>query len=341
VRKETEQGFGIPTKVARRLRRPVTANQACAVRNHGDVDAEDRFLRWKVEKRRSELRDAESQNDRERIVFASRMISGTLDPRVIGGRTEFSKRQIITRFAPEFADLLATVERVAGPDTSSAPIAVLDAISRLRALSSRFGGFDIWIRTPRWASCDRVLLALVNRDHDAEDYLQWLLKNELKVDTALAPYVAAVLWTENGRRWRGWDEPSLYARLIRRARTRKYWDQRDAEWITPKPNTISLAELKSLPELVFDPIEFLYSHQGPIKLAELNKLAMFKSIDDRLAGLNLTRDESKYFTLKKICGLTQVEVKSCLGWDDAAFQRIKRSTDRKLKQASRQRVLKI
>lgn len=63
-------------------------------------------------------------------------------------------------------------------------------------------------------------------------------------------------------------------------------------------------------------------------------MAEHTPIDDRLVGLNLTRAELQYVELKKIYGLKQVEVQEHLRWDDATFQRVKRSADRKLKLAS-------
>jgi hypothetical protein len=302
--------------------------------SQAEVDSADRFLVWKAKRRLAEIREADRKSDEHQLIFTSRMISSTLDPRVLLGRTELSKRGIMTRSATLFSELLSNLERVAGAGNRIAVPAIADAISRLTALSLSFGDVHIWVRARRWATCDRVVAALQNRDPDAEHYLHWFLTSELKVSPTLAPYVAAVLWTENGRRWRGWDESSLYPRIIRRARTRKYWDEQDAEWIAPQPNTLSLSEIRRLPEVVVDPFAVLDSIRMPIKLADLGQLGFETVIDERLIGLNLTRDEAKYFNLKKIYGLTQLKVREFLDWDPNTLERVKRSTDRKLKHAS-------
>jgi hypothetical protein len=212
-----------------------------------------------------------------------------------------------------------------------------ELLTAITSLESHWGSFDIWIKNPKWATCDHILAAMLNRDLDAEQYLSWFLRSELKRKRDLAPYVAAVLWTEGGRKWREWDESSIYPRIIRRARKRKYWDERDAKLLTPSPNTISLVELEKLPELVCDPLELIFSSETPIKLATLRDMSLRLPFDDRLTGLNLTYEELQYFKLKKICGLKQVEVREHLHWDDPTLQRVKRATDRKLRQASSQK----
>ena len=130
------------------------------------------------------MRDAQARMDWEDIKFASRMVSGTLDPRVISGRTEFSKRGFISQNAPELSALQTMVERMAAGGSSPAaltelgrsmmtlhhrnlteaeaerltllvgecgevvPIAITDALSRLQTLGSCFGTFNFWIKQP-------------------------------------------------------------------------------------------------------------------------------------------------------------------------------------------------
>ncbi len=306
---------------------------------NADIQFQDRFLLWKAKRRSFELRVAETEEQR---LFVARMISGTLDPRVLDGRSEFSKLGLISRSATQFSELLQALEGVAVVDSgpgarTNVPIAVTDAMSRLRGLASRFGGFAVWLKRPKWALCDRVLEALINRDCDGEDYLQWFVTQELRGNRSLEPYVASVLWGPTCQKWREWDECSIYGRITGAARKRKYWDERDAKWLAPQPNTIPLSHLERLPDVV-DPLEFLFSSRARIKLVTLKEMVEARVLGSPVAaGLNLTHEQLQYFTLKKVEGLKQVEVRQRLGWDEATLQRVKRATDRKLKQASSSR----
>jgi hypothetical protein len=206
------------------------------------------------------------------------------------------------------------------------------AIEGLAEVEERIGNFNIRIERPRLSTCDALARALEQHEPDAEDFLEWFLRAELKCNPRLASYVALLLChipeisTCPPVPLAEKDEDELYAWLRDRSAANHNRDERRSHF--PKLGGKDVVSLN-------DPLSVLSRIGKRVRLCDLavqwTSCPTPDRVRDLVVQLGFSEDERAYIKVKKFAGYTQEQARTLLGWSLAKFARVRRSADRKLK----------
>lgn len=242
-------------------------------------------------------------------------------------------------------------------------------LNAITSLESHWGSFHVWLKQPKRALCESLIQAWKKGELDSDEFLGWFREHQLLLQgPELDPYIAQVLLRLHvfGGEIRlpgdlqnlaHLDDHETYAAIVRMARARKEADQdwrRDRIRLTvgtgangrgvrrfaqsvDAEDGQGIALKDKLPDISYDPIEFLCSSRQPVKLVDLAEMRAQPTGDERWASLNLTLDEYRFVRLHYGYEMTQDAVGQYLDWDAKKLAAVRRNADLKVQKHRQER----
>ena len=245
-------------------------------------------------------------------------------------------------------------------------------LNAITSLESHLGSFHVWLKQPKRALCESLIRAWQKGELDSEEFLVWFREHQLLLHgPELDPYIAQVLLgmhISGGEILLPGDLQNLahlndhetYTAIVRMARARKQADEdgrqdrirltvgtgangrggrRFAQSIDDEDGQ-GIALKDKLPDIWYDPIEFLCSSRQPVKLVDLAEMRAQPTGDERWASLNLTLDEYRFVRLHYGHEMTQDAVGQYLDWDAKKLAAVRRNADLKVQKHRQERNAK-